>query len=100
MCSVEVYIHAQQHVSFRGFSNWIFNSEIRGNNERAKNNTGPYGTHTHTPRKSVSVIFHLSSWPKKALEPKFHEAWNFGGFGKMKQAHKQARFKEYRYRYR
>ena len=27
-------------------------------------------------------------WPKIGLEPKFHEAGSFGGFGKREQNHK------------
>ena len=43
------------------------------NNEKAKNNTGPY----------VEIgLRHVLSWPKIGVEPKFHEAGGFGGFGK------------------
>ena len=37
------------------------------------------------------------SWPKVGLEPKFHDAGTFGGFGKRAQTDKRTRFMFYIY---
>ena len=39
-----------------------------------------------------------SSWPKLGLEPKFHETWTFGGFGKRGQTNKHTIFMFSKYR--
>ena len=58
-------------------------AEIRGNNERAKNNTGPYGDTPPPPKNQNFGLRHVLSWPKIGLEPKCHEAGTFGGFGPL-----------------
>ena len=60
------------------------------------------------PLESVKIkiskigLRHVLSWPKVALEPKFHVPGTFGGFGKRGQTDRhtyiQTRFMFYKYR--
>ena len=54
------------------------------NNERAKNNSGPYDGDPPLKIKISKIgLRHVLSWSKLGLEP------NFGGFGKRGQTHIQ-----------
>ena len=44
-------------------------------------------------------LYHVLSWPKLGLEPKFHDPGTFGGFGKREQTHTHTRFMFYKYRF-
>ena len=47
------------------------------------------------PIESVKIkiskigLRHVLSWPKLGLEPKFHDPWTFGGFGKRGHTDRQ-----------
>ena len=55
-------------------------------------NTGPYGDPPLKTKISKIELRSDLSWCKLALEPKFHEPWTFGGFGKREQTNRPTRF--------
>ena len=63
-------------------------------------NTGPYGDPPLKMKITKMGLRHVLSWPKLGLEPKFYEAWTFGGFGKREQTHRHThtRFMFHKYR--
>ena len=52
-------------------------------------NTGPYGEPPLEIKKLKIGLRCDLRWPKLGLEPKFHDPWTFGGFGKREQTHRQ-----------
>ena len=55
-------------------------------------NTGPYGDPPLKIKISKIGLRHVLSWSKLGLEPKFHDTWTFGGFGKRGQTNTQTKF--------
>ena len=60
-------------------------ADIGVDNQRANFSTGPYGGPPLEIKISKIRLRHVLSCPKLALEPKFHEAGTFDGFGKPTQ---------------
>ena len=68
-------------------------ADIGVHNQKTNSNTGPYF------KNQRIGLRHVLSWPKLALELKFHDPGTFGGFGKRGKTHKHTRFVFYKYRY-
>ena len=64
--------------------------DINVDNQRVNCNIfGPYGTPPYKSFFSKIGLRHGLSWPKLGLEPKYHDPWTSGGFGKRGQTDTQ-----------